>query len=163
MRLYEMTGMYLTLQEMMEDESVDQSVILDTMEGLTGEIEEKAESYGKIIRGLEEDVNGIKEETVRLEQKKKSLERNIGFLKRSLEKSMIAMDKKKIKTPLFIFSVQKNAPSLEIINENDIPAEFWVAQEPKLDKKSLLVAVKESPKKFEGIATTKQSESLRIR
>ena len=110
MRLYEMTGMYLTLQEMMEDESVDQSVILDTMEGLTGEIEEKAESYGKIIRGLEEDVNGIKEETVRLEQKKKSLERNIGFLKRSLEKSMIAMDKKKIKTPLFIFPVQKNAP-----------------------------------------------------
>lgn len=163
MRLYEMTGMYLSLQEMMEDETVDQSVILDTMEGLTGEIEEKADSYGKIIRGLEEDVNGIKEETVRLEQKKRSLERNIGFLKRSLEKSMISMDKKKIKTPLFNFTVQKNAPSLEIINERDVPAEFWIAQAPKLDKKSLLAAVKESPEKFEGIATTKQSESLRIR
>lgn len=38
-----------------------------------------------------------------------------------------------------------------------------VAQEPKLDRKALLSDVKANPEEFNGIAETKQTESLRIR
>lgn len=49
MKLYELTGQYLTLQEMVEDETVDSEVLRDTMKGLDGEIEEKADAYASII------------------------------------------------------------------------------------------------------------------
>ena len=84
-------------------------------------------------------------------------------LKRNLEKAMIFMDKKKFKTDFHSYSIQKNAPSLVIIDESKIPDTYIIQQDPKFDRKALLADVKEDPEKFKGIAETKQTESLRIR
>ncbi len=46
MNLYELTGQFLQLQQMLEDPETEADVIKDTMEAVEGEIEVKADGYG---------------------------------------------------------------------------------------------------------------------
>jgi len=73
---------------------------------------------------------------------------------------MIVTDKKKFKTEYFSFNIQKNAPSLDIANEDHIPDKYYIT-ERKLQKRELLDAVK-GGLEVDGVLL-KQSESLRIR
>lgn len=67
MKLYELTGQYLTLQEMVEDETVDSEVLRDTMKGLDGEIEEKADAYASIIFLLDGNIETLDKEIQRFQ------------------------------------------------------------------------------------------------
>lgn len=160
MKLYEITGEILELLTMAEDLELDQKMIRDTMEGLDFEFEEKAEAYAKIIKTMEMDITGLDTEIQRMTKKKATIKNNIDRLKRSLEGAMIATGKRKFKTPLFGFGIQKNPPSLNVLDETKIPAEFWIEQQPKLDKKAVLAFVKENKVDW---AELSQTESLRIR
>lgn len=160
MKLYEITGEILELLTMAEDLELDQKMIRDTMEGLDFEFEEKAEAYAKIIRTLEMDITGLDTEIQRMTKKKATIKNNIDRLKRSLEGAMIATGKRKFKTALFGFGIQKNPPSLNILDESKIPEKFWIEQQPKLDKKAALAYVKENKVDW---AELSQTESLRIR
>ena len=62
MRLYELTEQYQILQDMAYDPEVDEQTLRDTMEGLWGEIEEKADGYAEIITGMKADIEALKEE-----------------------------------------------------------------------------------------------------
>lgn len=160
MKLYEITGEILELLTMAEDLELDQKMIRDTMEGLDFEFEEKAEAYAKVVKTLEMDIAGLDEEIQRMTKRKATIKNNIDRLKRSLEGAMIATGKRKFKTPLFGFGIQKNPPSLNVLDETKIPAEFWIEQQPKLDKKAALAYVKENKVDW---AELSQTESLRIR
>lgn len=51
--LYELTGQYLELLEMLEnDDGTEEQVIRDTLEGIDGELEIKADNYAEIIPEL---------------------------------------------------------------------------------------------------------------
>jgi len=160
MKLYELTGNYLILQQMLE-EAEDQQAILDTIESIEAVIEEKADNYARIIKNLEADIAGIKTEEQRLADKRRTLENNVKWLKGNLEESMRATGKTKFKTTLFSFGIQKNPPSVEILDESKVPEEFLIPQNPVVDKKAILAALKEG-KEFD-FAQLKQGESLRIR
>ena len=69
--IYELTGEYLELMNMLEDEEIDEQTIIDTLEALDGEIENKADNYAKIIKSLESDIDGISKENDRLTARKK--------------------------------------------------------------------------------------------
>ena len=160
MKLYEITGEILELLTMAEDLELDQKMIRDTMEGLDFEFEEKAEAYAKVVKTLEMDIAGLDEEIQRMTKRKATIKNNIDRLKRSLEGAMIATGKIKFKTALFGFGIQKNPPSLNVLDESKVPAEFWIEQQPKLDKKAALAYVKENEVDW---AELSQTESLRIR
>ena len=107
MNLYELTADYLKLQSMLEDPDVDQQAVTDTLEAMDYAIEEKADGYVRVIKNMEGSVNAIKLEIDRLTEKKRHLEDSIKRLKTNLQESMIAMDKRKVKTDLFQISIQK--------------------------------------------------------
>ena len=69
--------------------------------------------------------------------------------------------KEKFKTDLFSFGIQKNPASLKIIEGKDIPSEFLIPQEPKIDT----AEIKDRLKNGEVLefAELVQGESLRIR
>jgi len=77
-----------------------------------------------------------------------------------LQSSMLVLDKRKFKTDLFSFNIQKNAPSLKILDESKIPEDYYKI-EKKLNKNDLKEAVKKGL--FEDAAKLVQTESLRIR
>lgn len=119
--LYELTGQFLQLQEMIEDPDVDVQAINDTMEAIEGEIELKADGYAKVIRNMEGSLAAVKAEQERLSARKNVLELGIKKLKDNLQASMKATGKTKFKTDLFSFSIQKNGGKLPVIV--DVPVE----------------------------------------
>ncbi len=60
--LYELTGQMAYLYQLLEDPEAEDQVILDTMQGIDFEIEEKADGYAKIIRMLTAEVDAISSE-----------------------------------------------------------------------------------------------------
>lgn len=163
LKLYEIAEEYMQLCEIAEDTDVDAQVFKDTLAGIEAELEVKADAYAVILTNLDNDTEKIDKEIERLTKMKKTLKSRSDFLKRNLTNTMLLMDKKKFKTDIHSYSISKNAPSLNILDEAKIPEKYMVAQEPKLDRKMLLADVKANPKEFKGIAETKQTESLRIR
>src|SRR5690606_32690570 len=70
MNLYELTGAYLQIQNMIEEGAEG---LEDTLESLNDAIEDKAEGYGKIIRNLEAQANALREEEKRLADRRRSI------------------------------------------------------------------------------------------
>lgn len=159
--LYEIKGQFKELMEMADECNLTQDDIKDTLEGLDYELEEKADAYAKVIRTLECDVDSVDAEIKRLTDKKRRIQNNISSMKRSLESTMIELGKKKIKTPLFGFNIQKNPPSVNILDESKVPENFRIKQPDKIDRKSIIAELKESGNT--DWAELVQTESLRIR
>ena len=159
--LYELSEQYRELLSMALDPDVDQEALADTMEGLEGEIEAKADGYAKVMKELRVIADARKTEAKRLTDGAKSIEANIDRMKSVLETAMRATGKTKFRTTLFGYSIQKNPPSLKIDMPDRVPAEYLIPQEPKIDT----VGIKKELK--EGVVYDwchlEQSESLRIR
>lgn len=164
MNLYDITGQFKLLMDMAEDETLDQQMIADTLEGVEFEFEEKAEAYAKVMKALEGNIEILDKEIDRLEHKKKTIKNNISSMKYSLENAMQATGKTKFKTTLFSFGIQKNPASVVIDDESKIPEDFLIMQEPKIDRtsiKNFLKALCENDTC--EWAHLQQTESLRIR
>lgn len=159
--LYDLTGEWLELYDMADDPDMDPDMWFDTIEGLEGEIENKADGYAKVIAQLNADAAAIKAEEERLYGRRKTIENRVAAMKGRLQQMMELTGKTKFKTALFSFGIQKNPASVVIDDESKIPAKYWIAQEPKLDKASIKELLKG------GIscefAHLEQGESLRIR
>ena len=168
MNLYELTDQFLQLQTMLEDPEVDAQVLADTMEAVEGELEVKADGYGKIIRNFEGNVASIKAELDRLTALKNTYEGSIKRLKENLQASMTATGKKKIETDLFKFSIQKNGGALPVIvdvSTDDLPDEcVIIAEKPDLKALAAFLQDPENKEYYSQFAHFgERGESLRIK
>ena len=87
-RLVDLVGHWQQVAELMMDPECDPQTILDTLEGIEGEIEVKADGYGEVIRKMEfeqaalkgkkEYVKGILDQITKMD---KHLENQIGWMK----------------------------------------------------------------------------------
>ena len=161
MTLYELTDNFKSLKELLESGEIDEQTFNDTVESFNADIEEKAEGYSKIVREFEAEAAGAKAEIDRLTAVKQTAENNIKRLKANLLEAMQAQGKNKIKAGTFTVSIAKNAPSVNILDEEKIPKEYYRTPDPELSKKALLADLK-AGKKIDGVET-KQTVSLRIR
>lgn len=165
MTLYELSQEYLNLLTLAEDPDVDPEILADTMEGIDGEIEEKADCYARIIRQMEADAAALKAEADRITNRRRTIENNIRTMKNRLEDAMIATGKVKFKTELFSFGIQKNPARVVIDDPTKIPAGFLIPQEPKIDTAAIKNSLKDADEQifWEGVAHLEQDASLRIR
>lgn len=161
MKLYELTENYLNLQELLENDEVPKEMVIDALDSVGEELEVKAENIAKLIKTLEVDISGYKAEETRLSKKRRTLENEIKSLKEYLDNAMKITGKTKFKGQLFSFNIQKNAPSIKVVDEKLIPSEYFIPQEPTLNKKRLLTDLKNGVE-IPG-AEINQTESLRIR
>ena len=127
MNLYEITGNLLALQNIMESDELDDETLVDTLEAVEGEYEIKLENYCKVIKNLEADITAIKNESTRLNDKRKSLEKNIDRLKAAMFESMKTTGTSKVKGQIFTLSIQKNggkAPVIVDVDTAELPDEL---------------------------------------
>ena len=125
--LYELTGEYLDLLDMLQNcDELEEEVLKDTLDGIQGEIEIKADNYAKIIKELTLEAKKFKAEKERLEANQMILENRAKRLKEHLYNSMIAVGKTKFKTDLFSFGIQKNGglQPMVIIPDVEIPKQY---------------------------------------
>ncbi|WP_270287084.1 siphovirus Gp157 family protein [Enterococcus casseliflavus] len=156
MKLYELTGAFNQVADMLEYDS-ENTAIIDTLESIDLAIEEKADGYAKLIRNQEASSKAFDEEIKRMKERKQAVDNNVKRMKLSLQNAMVEIGKTKFKTDLFSFNIQKNQPSVEIIDESLIPDKFKKVT-IDFDKNAIKKAEEDVP----GVEI-KQSESLRIR
>lgn len=161
-KLYELTEMYQNLWDVIGDEEVDLDALEIALSAVEDNIEDKAESMAKLIKGIDGDIAILKEEEQRLANKRKSLENKQKNIKGYLENQLNVMEIDKIKTPLFTVALQNNPPSINVLDEDLIPGMYKKEVTTiSVVKKDVLNALKEGLE-VPG-AEIKQTRSLRIR
>ena len=125
--LYELTGAYLELEDMLLDDEVDEQTVLDTLEGVKGEIEIKAEGYVKVLRSIEAQAETYAKEAEAFAKKAKTAKNRAESLKKALFNAMTEMDIPEIKTDLFKLKIVNNGgiqPLWVTEDINEIPEDF---------------------------------------
>lgn len=158
MNLYDLVGNYKKVYEM----DLDDETWQDTLESIDSAIEQKADGVMYVIRNLEVDVIGLKDEEKRLKSKREVAERKIKRLKQYLQENMEAVGKTRFKTQLFAYNIQNNPASLKLTDEKLIPEKYYTVETSrKYDNKAIKDDLK-AGKVING-AELKTSQSLRIR
>lgn len=122
--LYEITDNWKKVAEMLYEEEIDEQCIMDTLEAIEGEFEDKADGYAKVIKELLGNADVCKQEKIRLEARQKAFENRAKFLKQRLYENMKAMNKLKFKTDLFSFNIQANGGQQKLTVDGQVPDEY---------------------------------------
>lgn len=157
--LYELTGNFAQVQQMIEDGAEG---LEDTLESIEGALSDKLEGYAMVIKNIESDIEGLKAEEKRLADRRKVMENGIKRMKENMQYAMTSTGERKIKGEKFTFTVQKNPPALKVVDEKLIPKEFVTTTTVnKIDNKAIMELLKN--KEDVPGAEISQGESLRIR
>jgi hypothetical protein len=120
---------------------LDEECLGDTLEGITN----LHEMIGAVIRSalLDEALQaGLRTRLEEMRQRLTRLEER-GAKKRQMAlEAMCEARLKKLEQPDFTASARAGLPSLVVVAEDQIPVDYWVPQPPKLDRQSLLIALK---------------------
>lgn len=158
--LYELTENYNNLLELLDRDDIDQQVIQDALNSVAEDIDTKADNIVKLIKSLKAEETALKAEIDNLTARKKAAESKQDRLKQYLADQMAIVGRDKI-GKLHQARLQNNPPSVAIENEQAIPKDYWLQQEPKLDKQTILKLLKAG----QEVAGAKlvQGQSLRVR
>lgn len=159
LRLYELTRQYEQLLGLAEEEEIATQVLEDTLEALEETIYLKVENTAKVIKNLEAELIGFQTEIRRLTKRKQTLEKMIKRLKLYLQEEMERMTLNKVNGELFNVRIQNNPPSVVVMDIDKLSA-YYLPQEPKLDKETLLKDLS-AGKEILG-AKHQQTRSIRI-
>ena len=124
--LYELSQTYREALDVLTDPDLDlpSEVIADTLEGLQGNLEDKAIAVAQFFRNLEATAVAIKEAEQRMSQRRKAIENRVASLKTYLKDSMEACGITKIESPWFALSIAKNPAAVDVFDEAAVPAEY---------------------------------------
>jgi hypothetical protein len=140
---------------------LDEQTLADTVEGLT----DLHEIVAAIIRSAlcdEALAAGLKG---RIEDMQTRFER---FTDRAAKRRQIArdvmteLDLKKIIAPDFTVSVRPGSPSLVVVDEAAIPKAYWEPREPRLNRQSLTVELKQGAQ-IAGVGLSNPEPVLSVR
>lgn len=119
----------------------------DTLEGIEGEFDEKAESIAVYIKQLKAEANILKFEKSAIAKRQSQKEREVEKLAAYLLNAMKAIGRSKVDMPHAVVSIRNNAPSLIVDNEvefvswaqenNDSLLEYIMPKVKKNDVKKL--------------------------
>lgn len=142
--LYAIANDYRAAAEKLADLDLDAQTIADTLEGLSGELEVKAQNVAMFVRNLETTVAAINEHTKAQQARAKSLELRAEALRDYLQRCMESTGIEKIEGPGIAIGFRKS--SAVVIDEPGlIPAEFMRKPEPpppSPDKTAISAAIK---------------------
>ena len=144
-------------------DQLDDGTLRDTLDSIKDAFDVKAENVAKAVKEIEGQANMIDEEIKRLTKRKTTMKNNANSMKVYLQEQMERVGTRKVQGELLTVAIQKNAPSVRVIDERKIPEEYFIPQPSKLDKTQLKTKLKNGVEMPEGSAELIQTESVRIR
>lgn len=159
-KLYELTGKYLALSQLADDPDMPPEALADSLEGLEGEIEVKAQALLQVVAGMEGDTGAIDAEIKRLQDRKRVIQNRADSLREYLRRNMIAAGISNISCPLFQISLVAGRPVVVVEDETKIPDQYvkLVRQPNKADILKALKASEDVP----GCVLGESKQALRI-
>jgi hypothetical protein len=167
MKLYELANQFKSLELLESTDDLPPEVIRDTLEGLEGQLQDKATNVALFIRNLESTADAIDAAADKMRSRGSRLRERAQSLNEYLLFNMQATGISKIESPFFTLTVRNNPATVVIDSENLIPAEFMRTPEPAPppkptpDKSAIARAIK-SGAEVPG-AHTEQRQRLEIK
>lgn len=127
MKLYELRREYEDLSNLWETGEIPDEAARDTLEGIVGEAEEKADNIACMVKNLNAEAKAMKEEEDRLSERRKALEHKADYLKKYLLDNLTLMGLKSVKTARNAISVRQATPQVIVENEDQFVA--WATME----------------------------------
>lgn len=160
MKLHELTGEFL---ELAQNEDIAPDAIADTLEAISGSIQDKALALADWSIDIDGDIEKIDSAIERLQARKKSMQNRKESLIDYLRNNMEACEIKKITCPLFSITLVDGRDSVAISDESLIPDEFVnVKTVISPDKNAIAKALKEGIE-VSGASLQKGKSSIRIK
>lgn len=133
--LYEMSDQYQFLvNELYDHETgVVNETTLARLNELTDSMENKAINITMLFKSLEATKEAIKKEKDKMAAREKAFTAQVARLKEYLLQNMQRCQIKKIECPQFVIGLQNNPVAVEILNEEEIPAEYDKQPKRELD------------------------------
>lgn len=115
--LYDITEDLLRLTSLIDDDDaeLDEEALLDSWEGLEGELNDKVEKWLRVIRNKEADVQARKAEIARQQEKANRDQKSVDFMKATLVKVLNTLNTKKAGTAILSCSVANNGGKAPLI------------------------------------------------
>lgn len=128
--LYEIAAEYRDAATKLAELDLDAQTIADTLEGLSGDLETKAQNVAFFVRNLEATAAAIKQAEADMAARRKAMENRADGLKRYIFESMKFAGIEKIECPHFRLSIKNNPAAVEIFEPGLVPASFMRTPEP---------------------------------
>lgn len=143
--LFSIAGEYRQQLDQLEQMGLDEQTFQDTLESISGDIEEKSINVAMFVRNLESSAAAIETQIESMEERSKAIRKKAEHIKEYLRANMERAKIQKIESPFFVLSIKKNPASLVLDDETKVPPSFMKTPEPPppcLDKAKLKEALK---------------------
>lgn len=161
--LYDIGARYAALLDRMESAEGDEALdVLDELAMMDDELEVKAENYIRIIKDKEAEADGFKKEADRLTAKRQAAENVAKRLKQAMLDAMKLAGKVELPTSIGKWKVQSNPLSCEVLDINQVPQEWHIKCDDKIDKAGLIKHYKMTGELVDG-CEFKQTEGIRFK
>jgi hypothetical protein len=120
----------------------DETASADAIEGQTN-LKEACEAAAQRLVDIESLSTAIEEQAERLAARRSRLQRQSESIRAALAAALGMAEQTKIETAVATISLRSVPPKVIVTDEASIPPEYWKRGDPKLDRKSLLAALKE--------------------
>lgn len=124
MPLYQLADEFIAIAKALADQEIPEAVIADTLEGASGELEQKAWNIAALILQLDAETAMIKEAEQRMSGRRKSLEKRVDWLREYLLLNLLRTGIAEISSPEFVVRVRDNPPRVVLDDEDAIPKAF---------------------------------------
>lgn len=138
MKLYELSNQYRSLAQALEDGEIDRETAVDTLDGLSGELQDKVQACASMILSLELQAEAARAEKARVARIQKRAEEGAQWLRDYVVFHMEACGMIKVHNATRTISIQQGKPSVEIVEKEKIPEFYWRQKEPEVDKEAIL-------------------------
>ena len=145
-----------------DDEGMAQAV-LDTLEAVGGEFEQKAQTLVRITLNRDSDIAALEAEIKRLEDRKRVIVSQQQSFKDYLRRNMEATGITKISCPLFSITLAKGRESVVVDDENSIPDDLMRVKTEIAPDKTAIAAKLKAGEEVPGARLERGQSSIRIK
>lgn len=142
--LYMLAAEYRATAMQLADIDLDPQTVADTLEGMSGELETKAQNVAHMVRSLEADAAAVKQWSKDAAERAKAIESRAQRLREYLSQNLESAGIQKVEGPGVRLSWRKSS-AVVIEDQAQIPAQYMRTPEPPPaapDKKAIADAIK---------------------
>lgn len=162
MKLYQLSEQYNQALTELVSADLPQEAIDDTLEGLKGELEAKANNVAAFIGNMQAEIDAVKAASKKLADRARAEQAKIDGLREYLKRNMEMSEITEIRSPEFILKIKNNPPSVIIDDLDSLPEDCIkiIPETKQADKTAIKKALKEGEVKGAHLS---QSTRLEIK
>ena len=165
LHLYEIVDNYQRLMQVIDDTGASPEDFQLTLANITDQLDRKVENIAKFCLSLESSAEAVKQEESRLQARRTSMERKVGWLKEYLLAEMLAVGSEQVKRDTVTVSVRTNPPSVEVYNPEAVHQDFRhvIPETWQVDKKRIMEHFKATGEILDGVNIVTDKKRVEIK